>query len=39
MSADAFALRREHGAIPGFPVALGITLTALCLIVLIPSPP
>ncbi len=36
MSAYAFALRRDQSAIPGFPLALGITLTALCLIVLVP---
>jgi sulfate transport system permease protein len=36
MRAHALTLRREHNAIPGFALALGITLTALSLIVLIP---
>jgi len=36
MSAYALTLRRNESAIPGFPLALGVTLTALCLIVLIP---
>lgn len=36
MSTYALGLRRDHGAIPGFGFALGTTLTALSLIVLIP---
>src|SRR5262245_8721787 len=36
MSIVALTLRRDHSALPGFGVALGITLTALSLIVLIP---
>jgi sulfate/thiosulfate transport system permease protein len=36
MSAYALTLRRDHNAIPGFRLGLGITLTALCVIVLIP---
>jgi sulfate/thiosulfate transport system permease protein len=36
MSAYALTLRRDHSALPGFRLGLGITLTALCVIVLIP---
>jgi sulfate/thiosulfate transport system permease protein len=36
MTTHALTLRREPSAIPGFGLAFGVTLTALCLIVLIP---
>ena len=36
MSIAALTLRRDHSPLPGFGVALGITITALSLIVLIP---
>jgi sulfate transport system permease protein len=36
MTTYALPLRRDQSAIPGFGLAFGVTLTALCLIVLIP---